>query len=288
MQLAPLRGPHGLLNVIATPRFLSDSDRAGWGGAFFADLLSAQEGRIDHGHTRYCLQRVLTPFHVRATGATAWQVVPPGVTLWAPGQEQRFDWQGAGRRQFLFVETALAEQLMQRREAQRLLSPAQPLSSPAVDAIFDALVHDLQEGSPAGPLVGESLVTALLLRVDAQGRPAAKGALTRAARDRLLEYIDAHLDAPISLFELSSVAGIGVRHFSRAFKATFADSPHQYLLRQRVERARTLMAGETSLPEVALLCGFSDQSQFTRTFARLAGLTPSAFRAQLHGRKRMS
>lgn len=283
MAFPPLRGPDGLFNVSAAPRFLRDSNVPGWGGAFFTDLLAAEEGRVDHGHERYCVQRALTPFRARAIGTPGWHVVPAGVTLWQPGQDQRFDWQGGGGRQFLFLDIALSEDLLEGARPPRG-SPFEPVSTPAVEAMFQALVLDLDEGSPAGPLVGESVVTALFARLAARAVPSPKGALPRAARDRLIGYIDAHLERPVALAELAAVAGVGVRQLCRAFKTSFGESPHQYLLRQRVERAKALLDTDRPLADIALGCGFSDQSQFTRTFSRVAGTGPAAYRSALRMR----
>jgi transcriptional regulator GlxA family with amidase domain len=80
------------------------------------------------------------------------------------------------------------------------------------------------------------------------------------------------------LADLAAEAGLGVRQFCRAFRATIATSPHQYLLGQRVERARRLMAAGSSLAEVALLCGFADQSALTRYFTRHIGLSSASYR----------
>jgi AraC-like DNA-binding protein len=72
-----------------------------------------------------------------------------------------------------------------------------------------------------------------------------------------------------------------VRQFCRAFRASTGDSPHQYLLNQRVERAKALIGAGRALSEVALDSGFADQSQLTRTFVQRVGITPAAYRASL-------
>jgi AraC family transcriptional regulator len=83
-----------------------------------------------------------------------------------------------------------------------------------------------------------------------------------------------------SLQCLSCVAGLNPYHFARQFKAATGLAPHQYAIMRRVERARQLLHAGTdlSLAEVAAHAGFSDQSQFSRHFKRLVGVTPGQFR----------
>jgi AraC-like DNA-binding protein len=106
-----------------------------------------------------------------------------------------------------------------------------------------------------------------------------RGGLAPFQARRLVEHIDAHLAERITLYQLARMAGLSTGHFSRVFKQTFGVPTHAYLIRRRVERAQSLMLS-TQLPlsEVALACGLSDQSHFTRVFRRIVGETPNAWR----------
>lgn len=106
-----------------------------------------------------------------------------------------------------------------------------------------------------------------------------RGGLPPGLTRRIREYIESHLDENISLEALASTAGLSVHHFARAFRQTVGVPPHEYLLRQRVDRARQML-NQTDLPlsEIALSVGFSDHSHFARHFRRLTGTTPSAAR----------
>jgi len=284
MRQEPLPGPDGLFNVSSAPRFVADSNGVGWAGAFFTELHAAQEGTVDHGHARFCIQHWRAGFRVRASlRGAGWNWMRPGLTTWCPGDEQRFDWSGGGERHFLFVEPSKADEILGARNAGR--RPARPneiLQSPVAELILQAMVRDLHDGSPAGPLVGEGLIVALLAHiwgVDRSDGNSTQG-FAPAVRKRVLSYVEEHLAQPLSLAELANVAGMSVRHFCRAFRASLGCSPHQYLLRQRVERAKALISARgMPLAEVAQCVGFSDQSQFTRTFRRHAGITPAAHRA---------
>jgi AraC family transcriptional regulator len=78
---------------------------------------------------------------------------------------------------------------------------------------------------------------------------------------------------------MAAVVGLNPYHFARQFKAATGMPPHQYVIARRVERAKQLLQAGTavSLTEVSLRAGFSDQSQFTRHFKRLVGVTPGQF-----------
>lgn len=95
------------------------------------------------------------------------------------------------------------------------------------------------------------------------------------------EHVDANLDAPLSVIDLSGRIGISPSHFSRCFRQSVGMPPHRYVMQRRVLRAKQLLT-QTSLPlsEIALAAGFSDQSHFSRHFHRQTGVPPRAFRRQ--------
>jgi AraC family transcriptional regulator len=284
MRHEPVAGPDGLFTVSSAPRFVADSNRVGWAGAFFTDLRAAETGTADHGHSRVCIQHSRSAFQVRELRRDAgWNWMHPGFTVWCPGDEQRFDWNGGGERQFLFVEPSKIDEVLGPRCVNHRPSRRnEVVHSPVAELILQAMVRDLHDGSPAGPLVGDALIVALLAHlwgVDQHEGTSPHG-LAPLACKRVLSHIEEHLAEPVALAQLANVASMSVRHFCRAFRASFGCSPHHYLLRQRVERAKVLIAArDMPLAEVAQCVGFSDQSQFTRTFRRHAGTTPAAHRA---------
>jgi AraC-like DNA-binding protein len=110
-------------------------------------------------------------------------------------------------------------------------------------------------------------------------RTSRSGGLTpsqlRFARDRM----DAHLDEGISLAQMALGCGLSVSHFAKAFTYSTGLPPHRWLMQRRVDRAKDLMrATTTPLAEIAIACGFSDQSHFTRVFSRATCTTPSEWR----------
>ena len=98
---------------------------------------------------------------------------------------------------------------------------------------------------------------------------------------RALEFISDRLEQQqgIALEVVAQEVGMSRYHFSRVFKESMGLSPINYIVRQRIERAKKLLA-ETELPiaDIALQAGFSGQSHFTTFFRKLVGLTPRSFR----------
>jgi AraC family transcriptional regulator len=96
---------------------------------------------------------------------------------------------------------------------------------------------------------------------------------------KVLAYLDSHITDRVLVTDLSALARCGEAHFSRLFKRTFGETPHAFVVKRRVELAvRRMRDPEISLTDVALSCGFSDQSHLTKCFRQLMHETPSAWR----------
>lgn len=96
---------------------------------------------------------------------------------------------------------------------------------------------------------------------------------------RVEEYVGTHFDHCISLSELAKVAGLSRMHFAAQFRAATGYRPREYLLHQRIERAKSLLSNtDTALAEVALIVGFCTQAHFSTVFKRITGDTPARWR----------
>ena len=96
---------------------------------------------------------------------------------------------------------------------------------------------------------------------------------------RAIDFIEEHLACPIGVAEIATAAGISAYHFSRAFRQTTGKPPYAFLLDRRLARAKLLLGtSDASLTAVSQNCGFNSLSQFSRTFSRSVGLTPTAYR----------
>ena len=112
-----------------------------------------------------------------------------------------------------------------------------------------------------------------------------RGGLRQASLRCVLEHLRAHLDQELPVTAMATVAQLSPSHFSRLFKRSTGLSPHQYLLRQRIERARKLLADPgRRISEVSYELGFPSQSHFTTVFRTLVGVTPRAFQKRQNGK----
>jgi AraC family transcriptional regulator len=96
---------------------------------------------------------------------------------------------------------------------------------------------------------------------------------------RVVTYIEENLEKSIRNTELAAVARLSPFHFNVAFRKSVGDSPHEYIIRRRMERAQGLMLStDASLSDIAATCGLADQAHFTRLFRRVVGESPGAWR----------
>jgi AraC family transcriptional regulator len=105
-----------------------------------------------------------------------------------------------------------------------------------------------------------------------------RGGLAPWQEKRAKELLAANLAKETSLQDIADECGLTLAHFSRAFKVSTGTSPHAWLQARRLDRAKGMLLSRISLAEVALACGFADQSHFTRMFARSVGVTPGKWR----------
>jgi AraC family transcriptional regulator len=92
-------------------------------------------------------------------------------------------------------------------------------------------------------------------------------------------YIETHLDSVIRSVDLAGLVEQSVSHFCRAFRVSFDESPHTYVMRRRIERAQGLMLQtRLSFAQIAVDCGLSDQAHFNKSFRRFVGQSPGEWR----------
>ncbi|TAL56367.1 AraC family transcriptional regulator [Pandoraea sp.] len=96
------------------------------------------------------------------------------------------------------------------------------------------------------------------------------------------KYIQDNYAQPLHLAHLAKLANMSVAQIERYFHKIFHLTPRQVLLKTRLDAASSLLAGQTSITDIAALCGYNDHSAFTRQFKATVGLTPSQYRALLH------
>jgi AraC family transcriptional regulator len=114
---------------------------------------------------------------------------------------------------------------------------------------------------------------------DAAPKAAVRGGLAPWQIRKVTNYVETHLDRPIKNEDIAAIVRLTPSHFGRAFRNSFGEPPHEYVIRRRVERAQGLMlSSNASLSDIALDCGLADQSHLTRLFRRIVGESPRAWR----------
>lgn len=148
------------------------------------------------------------------------------------------------------------------------------------------LLDALRLGGTGSELMFESLARVFLVKLiqkygDERSEVIAfSRAFTAQHYKRVLDFVANNFSQPIQIEDLARQAGLSAAHFSRLFKRTIGDTPHQFLMRYRVERAAELLANPAHpMIDIALACGFADQPHFTRVFKDIRGVTPKAWRS---------
>ena len=217
------------------------------------------------------------------TPAGSITVVPAGSPVWARSSGHKDELH-------VFLDAGLVAQVAAEAfdldSARLTVPPFDGLHLPDLWAAMQAVDAELTAGGAGGPLAAESLANLLAVKLirhvlaPCQPTRSREGALSRAKLRAVIEYVDEHLDASLTLEHMAAVVHLSAYHFARQFKLATGQPPHQYVMARRVERAQHLLQQDRdlSLAEIAASAGFSDQSHFSHHFKRLIGVTPGRFR----------
>lgn len=149
-----------------------------------------------------------------------------------------------------------------------IVRPNGYLIKPFDTASVDALVNTA--------MANFSIATA---QIDSGKITASPKALSTDNRDKAEQYIDKHLDKPISVEQLAELCDLSVSEFSRQFRVSFGAPPHKYMIAERINEAKRLLRNtDWPIAEIALSVGFSNQAHFTSAFRKAAETTPSQYR----------
>jgi len=222
-----------------------------------------------------------------------YRYVPPaaGSILVVPaGSTARWRWSGPNDSLTISLDPRLiarvAAESFDLDPARVVVPPLDRLNIAPLRAAMQAIDSELTAGAAGGSLAAQSLANVLavsLIRNVLAPRRRTRnrdGKLSQSKLRSVMEYVEDRLDANLTLEELAAVARLSPYHFARQFRAATGLPPYQFVIARRVERARQILqqAGELSLAQVAYRAGFTDQSQFSRHFKRVVGVTPGRFR----------
>lgn len=154
-----------------------------------------------------------------------------------------------------------------------------------LESISTLLLAEVQQRQPNGGLYLDSLANVLAVQLlrnygtTSAQLPTYEGGLPTYQLNRVLDYIDAGLAGEIKLADLAGLLNMSPFHFGRMFKQSMGISPHQYVIQQRLERAKHLLRhSDQTIIDIALECGFNSHSHLSKQFRKAIGVTPKTFR----------
>jgi AraC family transcriptional regulator len=273
---------------------VATSDRLGWAGLEAARYRASPAWEYNApALTHHRLVLVTRPpqaLELHFEGVKRHVPPPVGTIMLVPaGIPGRVRWGGGFDWLHVYLEPGLVARVAAEAfgldPARLAVPPLDDLDLPPLRAAMAAVDDELISGGAGGRLAAESLANVLAVHLirhlSAPRRPerGRDGTLPRGRLRAVVEYVEAHLDASLTLEQMAAAAHLSPYHFARQFRAATGHPPHQYVIARRVERAKQLLCeGDFSLAEVAVHAGFSDQSQFSWHFKRLVGVTPGQFR----------
>ncbi|PJI95841.1 AraC family transcriptional regulator [Acidovorax sp. 69] len=158
----------------------------------------------------------------------------------------------------------------------------------AKDPLLSRMVHmlmlSLDDNSSMQPRFAEGIATSVAVHLlehyrDSDPQTERIALLSARQLKRVEDLVESQMDEAVPLEAMAAQTGLSVFHFSRCFKATSGETPHQFVLNRRLDRAKTLLLdSQRSVAEVAAAIGFSTPSHFAQAFKRRWGATPGQFR----------
>lgn len=149
-----------------------------------------------------------------------------------------------------------------------------------VATLIDLMRSEIEAGCPTGGAYGEALSLALASRVASlcatiPGEQRRAAMLPSKQLERVTDFVRANLAHELTIERLATLVNMSPFHFARCFKQTTGFTPHQFVIRERIARARTMLSsGTQSIGDVAMALGFASQSHFADVYRRVTGASP--------------
>jgi AraC family transcriptional regulator len=284
---------------VPMPRF-DPTARGIWSVDSLAVIHSWSDGPAAYGTARvftngFAVTLSMTPTRRRTTvnGAVIFEGWTPAgaMRIQRPGDDVSTELFTSFDQVSFYIPAAVFDSILQDQGLTHadLLDIAGPLwrVDAVVDANFRAAVLAIDNRSKASCYYLNSMAhlitTHILHRYGPDPHRMTPGdAVDAPALKRVFQFIDANIDKTLSLADMAVASGLSIDRFRRDFKAATQMSPHQYVIRKRVERARELLTSSCNprLADIALACGFADQSHLSTTFRRVLGVSPARFARQ--------
>ncbi len=177
--------------------------------------------------------------------------------------------------------------LMAASDREAELRMYRKFADPRLRGLVTAVHAEMVAGYPSGKLfldsVEQAIAVALVNDHALMRRPVqfSRGGLGSARIRRIQELVDAKIEDDLSLDEMAQSVGLSTAHFARMFRTSTGKTPHQFVLRQKLERAKTMLrAPGTRVLDVAVACGFKTQQHFAQVFRDFSGVSPTEYRRE--------
>jgi len=206
---------------------------------------------------------------------------PAGLEMWGYSADARLVKEAT----LSFDAAVLSERLTTGFDTDAITAPRLRFSDDRIWTLVKLLSDAVNDPDPSAQLYGHGLIAAIAARLFAASRESVADArgLAPYQLQRVIGYLEAHLPGRVELAQLAKLADLSQSQFSRAFKASTGMAPYRWQLDARIRRAQTLLIDTSAtLDDVAEATGFADAVHFGRTFRKLIGATPAAWR---HDRK---
>ena len=170
------------------------------------------------------------------------------------------------------------------------LRPSRKFAEPHLSAMVAAVHAEMVAGFPSGRLFLDSIEQAMAVTLvnshAMRHHPVqfSRGGLGSARLRRIKELVHAKMEDDLSLDEMAESVGLSTAHFARMFRKSTGKTPHQFVLRQRLERARGMLrTPDARVLDVAIACGFKTQQHFAQVFRDIWGVSPTEYRQDFVG-----
>ena len=170
------------------------------------------------------------------------------------------------------------------------LRPHRKFADSRLGALVAAVHAEMQAGFPSGRLfldsVEQAMAVALVSGHAVRQHPVriSRGGLGPARLRRITEMVHAKLEDELGLHEMAQSVGLSTAHFARMFRKSTGETPHQFVLRLRLERARAMLrAPDARVLDVAVACGFKTQQHFAQVFREVCAISPTEYRQDFVG-----
>jgi AraC family transcriptional regulator len=276
---------------------IATSSQLGWHSLYAAMFKQSQAHGsarpVPHPYLVYMLDRPVTVMRKITGNPREKGLVGPRHMFLTPG-EVTLQWEDSGPHEILQVYlrqpiyAAAVQEMGGRKISDAELIPRFAFRDPLLEQFALAIIAALKDGSCEDKLyidaIGQMMALHLVRHHSScygSVRPLKTTAIASWKIRRLIEFIDENLHSDLSLETISAEVGISPFYLPRAFKTAVGQSPHQYVLERRIERAKELLRNsDLPIMDIALSAGFSSQGHLSSRFMRRVGVSPAVYRRQ--------